>query len=193
MQVYDLEAIVQDITFLGKKLILTWSLPLSPTRTINDLWLFLTLLFMRIGIRGSNCFRIGTEYTGDLQNSGAAHNWDIAPDWAFLWRKSNKIYNSGKWINNIFSAGVQSDKSIEGGDKNCPGSVNKLASAAQGVCRRVSGFLNTMTGGNRWRRICVSWITVGSHRRFAQGIWCPWAWQTWEGLCVIDIPWFNLK
>ena len=128
MQVYDLEAIVQDITFLGKKLILTWSLPLSPTRTINDLWLFLTLLFMRIGIRGSNCFRIGTEYTGDLQNSGAAHNWDIAPDWAFLWRKSNKIYNSGKWINNIFSAGVQSDKSIEGGDKNCPGSVNKLAS-----------------------------------------------------------------
>lgn len=36
----------------------TWSRPLSPTSTMNERWFFLTLLLMRIGIRGSSCLRI---------------------------------------------------------------------------------------------------------------------------------------
>lgn len=37
----------------------TWSLLLSPTKTMNDLWFFLTLFVMRVGIRGSSCLRMG--------------------------------------------------------------------------------------------------------------------------------------
>lgn len=51
----------------------TCSLLLSPTKTMNDLWFFLTLFLMRVGIRGSSCLRMGGTDLPCLQGQGGTN------------------------------------------------------------------------------------------------------------------------